>query len=162
MPPCVAEPIDADAGAVVRTNREGEWTFFRCVLAPPTPPAAAARPRRVLSLRLRPQTDAASGEPIGDADLYVSNARRGVGAVGRDNYVWKATAVGAVRIDIHPDDPRAAAGDTYVIGVLGCARAPLLGSGGRERGPRLVFARRASLWRLEVRYPRATRRRADG
>ena len=121
VPPCVAEPIDADAGAVVRTNREGEWTFFRYVFAPPGGAPRPARPRRVLSLRLRPQTDGASGETVGDADLYVSNAHHGVGAVGRDNCAWKATSVGAVRIDIHPADPRAAAEYTRVR-VCACLR----------------------------------------
>ena len=61
------------------------------------------------------------GKPIGDPDLYLTNRNGGAGPLSREAFVWKSTNVGADRIDVHPDDPAAAGGTTYLVGVLGYA-----------------------------------------
>lgn len=61
------------------------------------------------------------GKPIGDPDLYLTNRNAGAGPLSREAFVWKSTNVGSDRIDVHPDDPAAAAGSTYLVGVLGYA-----------------------------------------
>lgn len=100
------------------TVAANEFSYYRFVNTDPSK-LMTVRVKPLLSLSNTPNE---KGSPIGDPDLYVTNRYSGFIAVDKENAIWKSTNAGADRVDILPDDPSAARGETYIIGILGCKK----------------------------------------
>jgi hypothetical protein len=60
-----------------------------------------------------------NGSPVGDADLFVSNAHDGIVDVTKENCIWKSTNIGYDAVFLHPSDPNINRGSYFIVGVFG-------------------------------------------
>ena len=106
--PCVrAIPIETGE-ALIGSVALNKFVFFRYTLQDPS---------MLLSIRVSPVADAMGNAC--DPDLYVTNRHNGLVAVDRTTAQWSSTQSGCDRVDIHPQDAKAALGSTFILGVVG-------------------------------------------
>ena len=80
--------------------------------------AAPADTSKLLTFRVQPDTDAA-GQSIGDPDLFVCNSHGGLVEISRESATWRSVTTGVEMVHVHPQDPFAARGRIFIIGIAG-------------------------------------------